>query len=264
LRVEALDRLVTLRGASLEGLDCTDAELRSLRLMDCQITDCRFDRANCKDWRLWSSVVQRASFCDADLSEAALGTWQDGTGNVWRQVDFTRTKLRGVTLIAAVFDECSFIDTVLDGSQFNQCSLTACCFVGQLRDVLFDGRGVPRVPAPAELACDFSQAMFENVEFRGFSLDDVVLPDDPDVMLVRNWPCVARWIADALGQDQAVACRQLRGVVNGALRMLDAATPPVPHAGAVLNRRDWREWGGPELEELGTRLVEDALAACES
>jgi hypothetical protein len=209
-------------------------------------------------------LIQRASFSDADLRHAALGTWHEDAGNVWRQSDFTRTDLRAVTLSAAVFDACTFADAVLDGVQFNQCSITACRFVGPLKDVVFDGRGLPRVPAPAELDCDFLQARFENVEFRGFGLENVVVPDDADVILVRNWPCVARWIADALAQDQTVAGRQLRGVVNGALRMLDAARPAVPHAATMVNRRDLRHWGGLDLELLGTRLLSAAQAECES
>jgi hypothetical protein len=40
---------------------------------------------------------------------------------------------------------------------------------------------------------DFSQAIFTDVEFIGFDLDKVTLPEDPDIRLVRNYKCVAEF-----------------------------------------------------------------------
>jgi uncharacterized protein YjbI with pentapeptide repeats len=264
LAVQELEGLVTLRGVQLSRIDFSEADLRSFRLIGCEIQDCRFDRAKCQDWRLWDCTIQDSAFCDADLRDSAIGTWQDNRGNRWRRVDFTKARLEGATALCAHFDGCEFADTRLRDVQFKQCSLKQSRFAGPLRDVSFDGRALTGLPAPPELKCDFEKAGFDGVDFVGYSLTEIVLPADPEITLVPNIRCVAEWICEATGEDDRVASRQLRGVMANWLKLLDAASSLNPSAAVVFNRRDWRAWGGPDLEDLAVRLVGEGTTICAS
>ncbi len=57
----------------LDGFDLSGAVLRSFRFFGTTISNCRFDQADCRDWRLWDCDVADSSFVGADLREAALG-----------------------------------------------------------------------------------------------------------------------------------------------------------------------------------------------
>jgi uncharacterized protein YjbI with pentapeptide repeats len=59
--VEKLGDVVKFQRARLENLDLSGAQLRSLRFHDSQIAGCRFDGANCQDWRLWGCEVSDCS-----------------------------------------------------------------------------------------------------------------------------------------------------------------------------------------------------------
>jgi hypothetical protein len=50
--VEQLGDLVKPRGAELSGLDLSGSLLKSLRFHNSRVVGCRFDAANCGDWRL--------------------------------------------------------------------------------------------------------------------------------------------------------------------------------------------------------------------
>ena len=60
--VETLGNLVTLRKVRLVGLDLTDSRLENLRFHGVAIVGCRFDRARCRDWRMWATSVTECSF----------------------------------------------------------------------------------------------------------------------------------------------------------------------------------------------------------
>lgn len=77
-RLAVLDGVVELRGVMWRGLDLSGAQLPGLRFLDSRIDDCRFDAANCADWRLWASQVVDCSFVGAKLSDAAIGAWWGG------------------------------------------------------------------------------------------------------------------------------------------------------------------------------------------
>ncbi|MHB8488853.1 MAG: hypothetical protein ACYDCS_09150 [Candidatus Dormibacteria bacterium] len=109
---------------------------------------------------------------------------------------------------------------------------------------------------------DFSDAYFSNVEFRGFRLTKVALPQDSDVTRVGHFSCVAQWIVDHIEDDGSGPARQLRGVMANSLKGLGAASPPIHDVATVFNRRDWRAWGGDELLGLAERAVKRAETEC--
>ena len=58
-------QVVMLTGVRVEGLDLRGADIPSWRFDGCVVQDCRFDRAQCWDWRLWRSQVRRCRFAGA-------------------------------------------------------------------------------------------------------------------------------------------------------------------------------------------------------
>lgn len=169
--VERLGDLVVLRGAHLQRLDFSGAQLQSLRIHDSVIKDCRFDRANCRDWRLWGTEVSDSSFANASLRESAVGTWDRERRNVWRRVNFSGSDFRVGVSQEAVYEDCDFLDAQLENVEFGQCAFARCRFAGELKQVVFDGRNLNDRPAPPQMeAVDFSDAFFRHVEFMGFDL----------------------------------------------------------------------------------------------
>ncbi len=256
--VEQLGDLVRFEGVRLEGLDLSGAQLRSFRFFDTSITDCRFDAANCADWRLWGSDVTDSSFAGTNLAEAALGTWHEERRDTWRRVDFGGADLRGTSPSQALFEDCDFSDAKLAGVQFKQCALTRCRFAGELREVLFDGRELSKSPAPPPMRdVDFSAATFRDVEFRGFDLEEVALPADPDVFLVRRYRCVAERGLAELEDDDSKAAQSLKARLANRLR-----GPGTAVEAHVYNRSDYLASGGEELATLAQDLFRRLEAAC--
>src|SRR5665213_2938438 len=174
---EAMTGLQEFRGVRWQGLDLSHARLPNLRFFGAAISDCRFVGTLCRDWRLWDSEVAGSSFAESDLREAALGTWQEERTNTWRDVTFDRADLRGALALGCVLEHCSFLASRLKDIQFQQATIRHCRFSGRLQDLLFDGREIAGKPNPGVFAdVDFSEATFEDVEFRGCRFDGVKLP----------------------------------------------------------------------------------------
>ena len=104
---------------------------------------------------------------------------------------------------------------------------------------------------------DFSEAVFSEVEFRGFDLGAVLLPDDPDLRLQPRARCVARRGLELLRGDERVEARGLRGILEGRLR-----GPGTDDEADVFNRRDYLGTGGPQLLTLAEDIYSRAEAEC--
>jgi uncharacterized protein YjbI with pentapeptide repeats len=256
--VEQLGNLVKFRSARLEDLDLSGAQLHSFRFHDSQIISCRFDRAVCRDWRLWNTVVTDSSFTNANLREAVVGTWHKGHHNVWRRVNFCGADLRGGVAVEGLFDDCNFTDVNLTKVHFEQCAFMNCRFAGVLRDVLFDGRELSDRPAPRPMEdVDFTSAVFDQVDFMGFDLEHVKLPKDSEVRLIRRYPCVVKRALDALKNNDSLPARMLRGEFENRLRMMRT-----DKESNIFNRRDYFASGGEELAALAAEVLSRAEADC--
>lgn len=244
---ENLGELLEFRGAQLEGFDFNGAQLQSLRFHDSQLVDCRFDGANCRDWRLWGTEVINCGFAKADLREAAVGTWFENHRNLWRGVDFSGADLRVGVSWAAIYEDCDFSSAKLEKMKFEQCTLIRCRFAGLLREVIFDGRGVAGRPAsPPMESVDFAAVVFDQVDFMGFDLSRVILPQDPDIRLIRRYRCVLQRALDNLEVEGSLSARMLRGEFINRLKMMRG---PAEESNAF-NRRDYLSSGGSELERV--------------
>lgn len=256
--MEVLGNLITFRSVRLHSLDLSGAQLQSFRFFGSQIIDCRLDGANCQDWRLWDTRVADCSFAHASLRDAALGTWHEGRRNTWRRVDFTRADFRVIEPLEAVFEDCDFCYAKITGVTFSQCAFMRCRFAGAMRNVLFDGRYLPDRPAPPPMSkVDFTTAVFWDVDFRGFDLEDIILPDDPGVRLVRRGRCVASRGIQMLHGDQRLSARMLRADLQNRLQ-----GPGNEREAFVFNRRDYEKSGGRELVILAKDVLSHAEYEC--
>jgi uncharacterized protein YjbI with pentapeptide repeats len=190
-----------------------------------------------------------------------VGTWHDGHGNAWKSIDFTGADFRVGVSRAARYEDCDFSGADLTEADFEQCVFARCRFAGDLHRVVFDGRAVAgRPPSPPMKEVDFSGARFDRVEFLGFNLDNVALPDDPDLRLVRRFPCAVQRALILLEGNGLPTADVLRADLEARLRMLrnggheDDAN--------ILNRRDYMNDGGEELAALVFDVLTRAEADC--
>jgi uncharacterized protein YjbI with pentapeptide repeats len=181
--VELQDRLVT-------GIALDSADLTAFRFVGCTVRDCRFDRAFCVDWRVWTTDMSHCSFVGANFLGSSLGVWRPGErrGNVYDHVRFTSAKMRRISTTAATYVDCDFSDADLRQINFWQSSLVRCTFAGAVREVVFDGRMKGEAkPDPNPMhGVDFSAARLHGTDFRGIDLRRVILPKNPDLLLVAD------------------------------------------------------------------------------
>ncbi len=252
--IEKLDSPFTLERVELKDLDFRGAWLESWRLLKSSITNCRFDDAQCRDWRLWSVDVSDSSFAAADMRSAVLGAWHEGKGNTFNRVDFRRADLREIVCPAATFVDCDFSNARLANVDFQSTSFVRCRFAGLLREVIFYARGFntgkPN-PNPME-DVDFSQAELRMVEFRGLDLDQVALPEDENHLVLRHYRCVLEHALEGLRDD--TKWRGLRAIFENAHRWAG----PRQEVG-VFNQLDFIEMAN--ADEAG--FAADLLRRCE-
>jgi hypothetical protein len=159
----------------------------------------------------------------------------------------------------ASYEDCDFWGARLAKVKFEQCALVRCRFAGALRDVTFDGRGLADRPAPPPMeGVDFSGAVFDQVDFMGFDLSQVVLPHDPDVRLIRRYRCVLTHALAVLGAGDSLPVRMLRGEFTNRLRMMKGTV----EESNIFNRRDYLASGGQELANLADSVLSGAERAC--
>lgn len=254
LTATVIQGTIAIGGVRWEGLDLSYSVLPSLRFFESVIDDCVFDGARCQDWRLWRTDVSRSRFVGCDLRYSAMGTF-DGRANSWVNVVFDRADLRDTHPERARFEGCDFLGSKLRGVQFEGCSLKAVRFSGVLRDVLFDCRELPNRPEPDPMTnVDFSGAEFHDVDFRACRFVDVVLPDEPGLRLVPNFPAVARRQLELLEENNSLEARQVKAVLE-----MELPWPGRPDSVGVFSRRDHLSSGGEPLADLAEQTLLQAL-----
>lgn len=245
-----------LRNVHLEGLDFSDSSLEHLHFFYSEISDCRFEEANCKNWRVRASSVTRTTFARSDLRHAALGSWYEGRGNMYQLVDFSRADMRGVLPSTATYTDCDFSYARLDKVEFDSSGFIRCRFAGELREVIFYDRGFKRTELNPMEDVDFSKAQLRWVEFRRLNLDRVALPEDDEHLKVRNYRCVLqKALNSAVGESPEA--RRVTVLLRHRLKWIG----PQQEIG-IFNRLDLRENGGATLEEYAVRILLQAEVDC--
>lgn len=251
--VDRMSGVVQFRDARWEAIDLSHARLPSLRFFDSVIDDCRFDRAVCVDWRLWASEVKNTSMAGSDLRGAAIGTWENGRRNVWRNVAFDDANLQDALVLGSLLEGCSFQATALKGTDFDQVTMRGCKFTGPLKNMIFDGRELPRKPPPGWYTdVDFSNASFNDVEFRGCHFERVTLPDG--VYAIPNFPNVERQALKLLREIDTVEASMLRAEFEMVLKW-----PGRDDSVGVFNRHEYVISGGEPLADLAESVLMEAV-----
>jgi uncharacterized protein YjbI with pentapeptide repeats len=229
-------RVAELRGGLVAGIAFNSADLTGFRFVGCSIRDCRFDRAFCVDWRVRTTDVSHCSFAGANLLNSSLGAWipGDGRGNVYDSVQFARAKMRHISTAAATYVDCDFSGADLRGVNFWQSSLIRCTFAGPVRDVVFDGRmmGESKPDSNPMDGVDFSAARLSGTDFRGVDLRRVILPNDPDLLLVGDVGVLDRagaWLASYTGEHDTTFAATILAHLRATLS---------PGASELVNLRD--------------------------
>jgi uncharacterized protein YjbI with pentapeptide repeats len=247
---------VSLSGVSLESLNFDGAYLEGLRFKNAALVNCSFVGAKCQGWRLWESDVRDSNFTRANLRGAAVGTWNEGRGNKWRNVIFSLSDFRVAVSWCALYESCVFTDSKITGVKFEQCSLIDCIFAGVMDEVVFDGRPIGDRPAsPAMVRVDFGQAVFGQVEFYGFLLDDVRLPDD--IRVIKKYGCVIEHVLANIGDLDSRAALMLRGIFVNHQKMMRGVDED-----NIFNERDYEEIGGRDLKQLAIEVIGKAEFGC--
>jgi uncharacterized protein YjbI with pentapeptide repeats len=235
------DKVTSIESANIRAVDFSAAELAGLRMKGCVLEDCRFQASTCVDWRLWETSISNGNFEKADLRQSSLGAWSNGKGNEYSNVSFARANLAGVGTSAGIYIDCDFSEANLERINFWQSSLIRCKFAGKLVDVVFDGRhlGEGKSDCNPMLDVDFSRAEFDGCEFRGISFGRVILPPDPDLLIIDDLGIIDRAAASLPESDDDLSVRMARLIFGHARKLLQFG--PV----ALLNLRDFQ--AGAEL-----------------
>jgi uncharacterized protein YjbI with pentapeptide repeats len=224
-----------LAGVQLSGLDLRSAQLTYCTLVHASVVDCMLDRADCQDLKLRGTAVRDCSFRKANLRRSLLGIWHEGRGSTLERVDFSGALLKRMGTWSATYVDCDFSGAELIDINFWQSSLVRCKFAGSLQGVIFDGRdlGEPKEPNPMQ-DVDLRQAVLDGCDFRGVNFDRVLLPQDDQIILLRDVELVRR--AMALLPDGNIKAGSpadvARVVLNAAVEGLRGGSP------FLLNLRD--------------------------
>jgi uncharacterized protein YjbI with pentapeptide repeats len=190
--VTILGGTTSIKKATWQSIDFSSSHLPGLRLLDCQIRDCVFDRCRMDDLRVWRTDFANVSFRCADLRGAVLGgtSENDSVRNSFHDVDFTSADMRATIYGAAEFLRCKFNHARLNRVDFQSSTFTDCSFEGELRDVMFYQRGFKgELFPPNEMKrVDLRRAKLRWSEFRDLDLDEALLPTDEDHIVVENYP----------------------------------------------------------------------------
>jgi uncharacterized protein YjbI with pentapeptide repeats len=213
LTMQWLDGLVEFQNVTLADLDLSNSQLDHLRFSNVIVENCLFDKAKCRDWRGWNLTMEECSFDRAMLRDSALGTWDEGHGNHYRRVEFSRADLRQVGCEGAAFESCKFRNTRLDDVEFTACNFVDCEFEGLLDGVRFIAEPTTEedgLTTGIMHNVDFSKCVLRWTEFQGIPLTDLRLPPEADHhVIVTHYPCVVRRAVSRLENELTADNRML-------------------------------------------------------
>lgn len=250
--ISEIEPSAVFQGIKWRNLDFTGSKFNSLRLFDCEIHGCQFEKCQLQDLRLWGTRISESSFKGANLKKSALGGVKDRKRNIYSDVDFSEADLRETVYKAAVFERCIFRNSKLVKIDFQTSTFTDCLFEGELRDILFYGRGFQGEAFPPNemVNVDFSQAKLRQVGFRGLVLDRVKMPHDEEHIVIPSLPKALDRMIDDLRRRDDVTAKKLIAFLN-----IDRKWILPNQAQGVINIRDLAAVTGEE----GVNLLRSVL-----
>ncbi len=255
--IEVKADLTTVRGVTWRRLDLSNAMLQGIRFYDCVIEECRFDRADCSDWRMWGTKIVDCTFRDADLRGSALGGVGAGDRrNSFLRVDFGGADLRKTAHFVASMTDCVFDDARLKGVDFQGTVLSGCRFRCDLEEVQFWNRAFRggAFPENSMSGVDLRGASLKHTEFHWLNMDSVRWPDDGDHFVVHDFKGSLQKVITALDGRGDAPSRRLVAILS----MKAKWAGPRQMVG-VVSRRELLEAGGEWAVSEFCRLIEASL-----
>src|ERR1017187_7593352 len=199
------------RQVKLIGLDFTGSQLPSIRFYGAEIRNCLFDDCKMADLRMWSTVVADSSFRCANLRGASLGGIDNGKRNRFLGADFSGADMRETGYKSASFEGCLFRRTRLEKTNFQGTNFADCRFEGEVRDVIFNRLAYKgeEFPPNEMVSVDFSRAQLRYVDFRGLTMDRVLLPQDKEHVVLKNYAYAMDKILGVLREQEDSTAKKL-------------------------------------------------------
>jgi uncharacterized protein YjbI with pentapeptide repeats len=230
----------------LQKVDFSGAQIAGWRFMDSEISSSVFDGADCRDWGLWSSSVADCSFRKADLRNAVISPWYEGKSNVWTRVTFVGSNLDGCRFANGRYEDCDFSQARIRKIRFEGCKFNRCTLAARLQEVTFDGLHPDgdrsHVVLPDRL--DLRGAEFRDVSFRRYAFQDVLLPNDADLLLIHNYRRVLGRGIHIVGASNDPDDKVVRAVLENELKQTFFDWEE-----GLVDLRDFIPVGGTQLAE---------------
>ncbi len=196
--VEQTTGFPTARNIHWQNLHFRNCDLYDLCIFSSDITDCVFENCKLRNLRFWSTQVGDCRFVDCDLRAAAFGgTDHDKVSrNQFISIEFSHCDLRGAAHSSEIYRDCRFLHCRYASTDFFGAIFRNCVFEGSLDDTIFRGQYPlsSKVPPNYMMGCDLRKAEIQGCRFLNIDLDKVLLPNHPDLVILRHGPKdLERW-----------------------------------------------------------------------
>lgn len=188
-----------------------NCDLCQTKLFGAEITNCVFENCKMKGWGLWNALVDDCTFVNCDLRDAALGGIDRDfpVPNRYTRAEFVQCDLRDTGHSCESYVRCHFENCCTDRTDFLGAIFEDCVFKGPLEDTTFRSHDFrfAKHTGNRMLRCDLRGASLRSCQFLDINLDSVLLPDDPDIILLpRGSIDLLEWssLFDAINRERKI------------------------------------------------------------
>jgi hypothetical protein len=236
-------------GAMITDVDFTAADLNHMRLENCFLRRCSFDRADLTELVTRATQFEDCSFKKADLRRAHIGYY----GTDFKRCKFDGARTERVGFLNAVFSDVEFIGQDWNHTDFRASGFWNCRFKGTLKDVAF--RGDYLMPLERKIAGPPQRTGLHTVSFRdtelhwvgthnGCVLESVTLPANSSAFICEVTALNSTYISyEQRSNEYEVFDKYMKIILPGTRSQVEK----------IISKYDLVELGGMEI---GTTLYE--------
>jgi len=241
-------------GVRLERVDFSQASLENAVWEAVHFERVQFDSAGMRTAVFRSGLMKSTSFRRANLRDTHWGS-REKTGPEIVECDFSDADLRGATFGFPLFRGCRFSNTKLDGVDLFGARFEDCVFEGRLFEVLFHGKNY--FPGNSEVEVlrntmknvDFSNAELRWVEFDlGIDLSSCKFPSEGYVRIAHPRRALTRALQEIKSEWTGDPLRRATFFLENILKRY-----PVEQPFTILRPQDLVE--SPMGPDIGAKLV---------
>lgn len=166
-----------IKNRIFEDVDFTQTDLNHPIFTEVVFKNCRFEKTNFEDARVYSCSFVDCTFRKIKWSTATIGAH----GGIYRNCTFDQCNFRGASIYNPEFLGCTFLNCRWKGVDLFASYFDSCVFTGKLEDVTFRGFFkndlYPDAKPNPMRNVDFSEAVFgQFVSFIGCDLTTAIPP----------------------------------------------------------------------------------------